>query len=76
MGVGMKRNVLKELLSNAYDAWSDDRLSGVVYKQFAQLIMTKADELSEAGAITDDEWSEIEDENLSNLMLVDDVAEL
>jgi len=72
----MKRNILKELLSEAYDAWYSDQLSGEAYKQFAWLIMGKADELSESGVITDDEWSEIEEENMSNLMLVDDVAEL
>lgn len=72
----MKRNILKELLSDAYDAWFNDRLPGDAYKRFAELIMAKADELSESGSISDDEWSEIEDENMSNLMLVDDVAEL
>jgi len=76
MGGGMKRNILKELLSDAYDDWYNDQLPGEAYKQFARLIMAKADELSESGVITDDEWSEIEEENMSNLMLVDDVAEL
>jgi len=26
--------------------------------------------------MTDDEWSEVEEENMSNLMMIDDVAEL
>ena len=68
--------VLKSLLSEAYDAWYNDRLPGKTYKELAKLVMAKADELIEAKAISDDEWYDIHDENMSNLMLVDDVAEI
>ena len=68
--------VLKSLLSDAYDAWYTDRLSGETYKELAALVTDKADELLKTKSITDDEWYEIHDENISNLMLVDDVAEI
>ena len=62
--------VLKSLLSDAYDAWYNDQLAGETYKELAELVTAKADELLEQKAI------EIHDENMSNLMLVDDVAEI
>lgn len=68
--------VLKSLLSDAYDAWYNDQLAGETYKELAELVTAKADELLEKKAISDDEWYEIHDENMSNLMLVDDVAEI
>lgn len=68
--------VLKSLLSDAYDAWYNDQLAGETYKELAELVTAKADELLEQKVISDDEWYEIHDENMSNLMLVDDVAEI
>ena len=68
--------VLKSILSDAYDAWYNDQLAGETYKELAALVTAKADKLLEAKSITDDEWYEIHDENMSNLMLVDDVAEI
>lgn len=68
--------VLKSLLSDAYDAWYNDQLAGETYKELAELVTAKADELLEQKTISDDEWYEIHDENMSNLMLVDDVAEI
>ena len=68
--------VLKSLLSDAYDAWYNDQLAGETYKELAELVTAKADELLEQKSISDDEWYEIHDENMSNLMLVDDVAEI
>jgi len=72
----MKRNILKELLADAYDAWSEDRLTDEAYKSFAELIRVKADALVEDASITDTEWAEIEEEHAANLLLVDDIAEL
>ena len=68
--------VLKSLLSDAYDAGYNDQLAGETYKELAELVTAKADELLEQKTISDDEWYEIHDENMSNLMLVDDVAEI
>ena len=53
-----------------------DQLAGETYKELAELVTAKADELLEQKAISDDERYEIHDENMSNLMLVDDVAEI
>ena len=68
--------VLKSLLSDAYDAWYNDQLAGETYKELAELVTAEADELLEQKAISDDEWYAIHDENMSNLMLVDDVADI
>lgn len=48
--------VLKSLLSDAYDAWYNDQLAGETYKELAELVTAKADELLEQKAISDDEW--------------------
>ena len=39
--------VLKSLLSDAYDAWYNDQLAGETYKELAELVTAKADELLE-----------------------------
>ena len=72
----MVGKVLKELLTEAYDAWYNDLLTAETYKGLSELILDKATALLEQKIISAAEWDAIQDENESNLMLVDDIADI
>jgi len=67
----MTGEVLVSLLTEACDRWRDGNLSAEAYKCLADMIMSKADELMAASAITSEEWDAVEGEFLDNQLLVD-----